>query len=169
MEDLLKSFDVNFYWGLAAFVVFILLFLKLGVKHILAAVDARDKKIAGELAEAETAYTKAKKLQVDLDQQMRDAEAKITALMTEARRDAEVLKGKVIEQGRGELDAMRQRALAEIESARQAAIVHLRAEVADIATLVAEKILRTSLDARKHEDLVMQAIETYESTQSVKH
>jgi F-type H+-transporting ATPase subunit b len=168
METLLSSFAVNFWWGLAAFSIFVLLLFKLGVTHILTAVDARDKKIAGELAEAEASYAKAKQIQADLDKQIRDIETKISEMMIEARRDAEVLKGKAIEQGRGELEAMRQRALAEIESARQTAIMQLRAEVADIATLVAEKILRTQLDAKKHEDLVLQAIETYEANRPVK-
>lgn len=168
MEALLKSFDANFYWGLAAFVVFVLLFLKLGVKHILAAVDARDAKITRELKESEESYTKAKQLQADLEKQLRDAEGRITAMMTEARRDADVLKAKTIEQGRGELEAMRNRALVEIEAARHTAVTQLRAEVAEVATLVAEKILHGQLDAKKHEDLVMRAIETYESGNPVK-
>lgn len=168
MDQFFSDNLVHFYWALAAFAVFVLLFIKLGVKHVLTAVDARDAKIAGELAESEAAFTKAKQIQLDLEKQMREAEGRISAMMVEARRDAEVLKSKTIEAGRSELDAMRNRALGEIEAARHTAVVHLRAEVAEIATLVAEKILRGQLDSNKHEDLVMQAIESYEAKTPVK-
>jgi len=168
MNDFFSSNAIQFVWGFAAFVVFVLILVKLGVKQVLAAVDARDEKIKRELAETDAAYNRAKQLQAELNQQMSNAEVKITGLMNEARRDAEVLKGKAIEAGRGELDAMRTRALAEIEAARMSAISHLRSEVAEIATLVAEKILRTQLDNKKHEDLVAQAIETYEAGHQVK-
>jgi F-type H+-transporting ATPase subunit b len=168
MHDFFSSNLAQFVWGFAAFVVFVLIVLKLGVKQVLAAVDARDEKIKRELAETEAAYARAKQLQGELDQRMREAEGKIAEFMAESRRDADVLKAKAVEAGRIELDAMRTRALAEIEAARQSAIVHLRAEISDIATLVAEKILRTQLDAKKHEDLVAQAIETFEAGAKVK-
>ncbi len=159
IQEFLSSNIASFLWSLSAFVVFVLLLLKLGVKHILAAVDAREAKIAHELGEAEATFLRAKATQADLDAKMRAAEARIAELMAEGRRDAEAIKGKLVEQGRMEIDALRTRALREIEGARHAALVGLRSEIADISIAVAEKVLRSRLDASHQEALVSTALD----------
>ena len=167
MNELLQSNLASFIWGLSIFVVFILVLLKLGVKHVLAAVDAREAKIARELKESEEAYAKAKKIEADLDRQMKGAEAKIAEMIAEGRRDAEALKGKAVEAGRIEIDNTRTRALLEIEAARHSAIVQLKTAIADISIQVAEQVVREKLDAVRHETLVGRAVEAYESRQKV--
>jgi F-type H+-transporting ATPase subunit b len=168
IADFVNGHIPDFVWALAAFVVFVLILFKVGLKPVAAALDAREAKLARELKESEEAYAKARALKDQLDAQMRNAEAKIGEMMAEARRDGEALKAQLVEHGRGELDAVRTRSLREIEAARAAAIIGLRAEVADIATQVAEKIVRQNLDARRNDDLVGAAIEAYEAQQARK-
>ena len=124
-------------------------------------------KIARELKESEEAYAKAKKIEADLDRQMKGAEAKIAEMIAEGRRDAEALKGKAVEAGRIEIDNTRTRALLEIEAARHSAIVQLKTAIADISIQVAEQVVREKLDAVRHETLVGRAVEAYESRQKV--
>ncbi len=163
MQDFIFSHIAGFVWGLCAFFIFVIVILKKGIKPVVAAIDAREARIARELKESEEAYLKAKALKDQLDQQLRSAEARIAEMMAEARRDGEAQKVKLVEAGRSELDGMRGRALREIEGARQAAIVNLRTEVADIATMVAEKILRQGLDPRRQDQLVAQAIDALQA------
>ena len=59
MNDFFSSNAIQFVWGFAAFVLFVLILIKLGVKQVIAAVDARDEKIKRELAETEAAYNRA--------------------------------------------------------------------------------------------------------------
>ncbi len=162
MEFLLDHAN-SFYFGFAAFLIFFVLLAKFGIKPIVQAIDAREAKLARELKESEEAYAKARTLKDQLDAQMRNAEAKIAEMMAEARRDGEAHKAQLIEQGRVELEAVRTRSLREIEAARAAAIISLRAEVADIATMAAEKIVRQKLDARQNDQLVGAAIDAYET------
>jgi len=163
MDEFLRSYLTNFIWGLSAFVVFVLLFYRLGVKQILAAVDARDAKMRRELAESEAAYAKAKQVKDEVEKQFRGVEAKITEMMAEARRDAEAHKAEIIAKGQTELDQLRQRALADIAAAKHGAIQALRAEIASVAVVVAERIITEKLDPAKHEALVSQAVAAYES------
>jgi F-type H+-transporting ATPase subunit b len=163
MEQLLQSYTANFFWALSAFVVFVLILYRLGVKHVLAAIDAREAKIRTDLHEAEQAAVKAKQVKAELDQQMKAAAHQVQELMAEARRDAEALKTQLMDQGRTEVDGMRVRALREIEAARHGAIVSLRREVAEVAVLVAEKAINERLDAGKHEQLVVDAIARFEA------
>ncbi len=162
MEFLLDH-AYSYFFGLAAFLIFATVIAKVGIRPIVQAIDARESKLKLELKESEDAYTKAKQLKEQLDAQLRNAEAKIAEMMAEARRDGEAAKAQLVEHGRTELDAIRTRALREIDAARSAAVINLRAEVAEIATSVAEKIIRQNLDAAKHEQLVGTAIDAYES------
>ena len=164
MNEFFSDNIVHFWWSVSAFVVFVLILLKLGVKQILAEVDAREEKIARELKESEAAYTKAKHVRSELEARMRGAEAEIAKLMGEARREAEEHKVRMTEQGRVEIEAARNRALRDIETARNTALVTLRREIAEISLLVAEKVVHQHLDGAKHEELVSSAISAYESS-----
>jgi F-type H+-transporting ATPase subunit b len=169
MNEFLASNLASFIWILSIFVVFILIFLRLGVKHVLAAVDAREQKIARELKESEDAYAKAKQLKEDLDRQMKGAEARIAEMINEARRDAEALKLKTVEAGRAEIDAVRLRSLREIEAARHTAVVQLKQAVAEVAVQIAEKIVREKIDPAQQERQVGAALDAYESQLSKAH
>lgn len=163
MDAILSNFLAQFLWGLAAFVVFVLILFKVGVKQILAAVDAREAKIKADLQAADDAASHAKKVIAENEAKMKAAEHEIQERMTEFRRDAEAHKIKLIDQGRAEIETLRHRAMREIEAARHAAIVSLRSEIAEISVSVAEKAARVHLDPAKHEELVLTAIEAYEA------
>lgn len=164
MEQLLSSFTAQFFWGLSAFIVFVLVLYRLGVTKILAAVDARDAKIRKDLADAEEAAAKAKVMQAELEKKIRASEEQVTATATRLRMEAETAKEALVEKGRVEIEAMRVRAMQDIEAARHAVIVNLRKEVADIAIEVAGKIITAKLDDARQGELVKQAIDAYEAS-----
>jgi F-type H+-transporting ATPase subunit b len=163
MNEILTSNLAQFIWGLSAFVVFVLILFKVGIKHILAAVDAREARIRKDLSDAEYASVEAKRQREANEIERKAHEAKIAELMAEVRRDAEEHKSKLVEQGRQEIEAMRVRALREIEAARHAAVVDLRNVVAEVAVLVAEKAIGERLDVAKHEDLIRVAVERFDT------
>jgi F-type H+-transporting ATPase subunit b len=163
MNEILTSNLAQFIWGLSAFVVFVLILFKVGVKHILAAVDAREARIRKDLSDAEQASVEAKRQREANEVERKAHEAKIAELMAEVRRDAEEHKSKLVEQGRQEIEAMRVRALREIEAARHAAVVDLRNVVSEVAVLVAEKAIGERLDVAKHEDLIRVAVERFDT------
>lgn len=159
------AFLPDFLWGLSAFVVFVLILLKVGIKPIADGIAAREGKISRELKESEDAYAKAKQLKEDLDQQLRGAEAKIAEMMAEGRRDAEALKHAQVEEGRKEIEAIRVKSLREIDAARGAALIELRRQVAILAGIVAEKAIGERLDTSKHEQLIEQAVAAFDHEQ----
>ena len=163
MNEILTSNLAQFIWGLSAFVVFVLILFKVGIKHILAAVDAREARIRKDLSDAEYASVEAKRQREANEVERKAHEAKIAELMAEVRRDAEEHKSKLVEQGRQEIEAMRVRALREIEAARHAAVVDLRNVVSEVAVLVAEKAIGERLDVAKHEDLIRIAVERFDT------
>ena len=163
MIDFLLNHQYSFWYGLAAFLIFIALFSKFGIKPIIKALDAREEKIKRELEESESAYKRAKEMQADLDKQLKGAEAKIAELMAESRRDGEEQKKTLVAQGGKEIEDMRTKALREIDAARHEAIVSLREEVAEISTTVAEKIVKQELDGGQYQTLVNATIDAFEA------
>jgi F-type H+-transporting ATPase subunit b len=163
MGAFIQQYLPDFFWSLTAFVVFVLIILKFGIKPVFTALDAREKKIADEVAEAERTFTRAKQLQAELDAQLKNAESRMTEMYRKAEREAEERKAVVLEQGRVAAEELRTRALRDIEAARHQAIVALRDEVAAIATEVAGRIVRSELNAQMHQELVGRAIDLYEA------
>lgn len=153
----------SFIWSFVAFFCFVVIFYRLGVSLIVKALDAREARIKAQIDEAEAINAKAKRLQADLEKRMREVEDQVSTTMNRVRVEAEQAKDALLEKGRGEVEALRLRAVQDIEAARHAAIVGLRQEVADIATEVAAKILRVKLDDASQGELVGKAIEAYEA------
>jgi len=168
LKQFLESNANNFYWGLAAFVIFVIFVIPMAVRKILAAVDAREAKIAADLKEAENAYARAKTVQAEVDAKFASAESKIAAMMAESRKDAENQKADMIEKGRQDIESLRVRSLRDIEAARHSALIGLRQEIADISMAVAEKIVRESLDASRHEALISQTMDAYAASRESK-
>lgn len=165
--DQITSFFIghipDFVWGIAAFVVFVLILLKLALKPVIQALDAREAKIRNELLESEQAYQKAKQVKDDLERQLKEAERTIAAKMAEARKDAETYKSEMMEKGKAEIDAMRVRALREIEAARYGAVMAVRTQIAEVAADVAGRILKETVDPGRHVGFVDQAIHSFET------
>lgn len=159
----LLNHAASYWYGLAAFVIFAFVIAKFGIKPIVDAVEARDRKITDQLAEADRTAERAKELKARLDAELAGAESRIAEMMNDARKDAEANKAKVLEDGRRDVEAMRTKALREIEAARYQAVVAIRDEVAEVAAQVAGKILRTELDASRHQELVAAAIDDFEA------
>jgi F-type H+-transporting ATPase subunit b len=161
IRSFLESNLINFLWSMSAFIVFVLILLRYGVKHILAAVDAREAKITSEMKAAEDAYVRAKQVQSEVDAKFAAAEGRIATLMAEARKLAENQKAELLEKGRSEIESVRLRSLRDIEAARHSALISLRQEIAEISMSVAEKIVRERLDISRHEALVGETMDAY--------
>lgn len=162
MVDFILSHIPSFLWGLSAFVVFVLILLRLALKPVMAALDARDAKIAKDLGDAEAANRKAQELKSELERKIRETEDKVSALLAQARREADEARDALLRKGQAEVEQIRHRAQQDIEAARHAAVVSIRQEVADIAAAIAGKIVTEKLDAGRQLQLVGEAIDAYE-------
>lgn len=152
----------DFFFALLAFVVAVLVVLKWGLKPVVAAIDARDQRIASQLEQAETTNRKANELQAELDRQLKGAEAKIAEMIRRAEAEGNEHKQRIVEEGRAEADRLRVRALRDIDAARHGAVIELRREIAEIATQVAESVIRRELDTQLQGELVSTAVKAYE-------
>ena len=169
MSEFLFAQIPSIFWGLAVFAIFVLIVYKGGITKVIAAVDARDKKIADQLTQAEEAHAKAQELQAQLDASLAGAEAQIAELIADARRDGEALKAKIEAEGVAEIDTMRNKALREIATTKAQAVIDVQQQVGEIAIEIAGKILKSELDKARHEQLVDDVVHQYEANSRRRH
>lgn len=143
--------------GLAFFAV-VLMVMKLGWPHIIAAIEDRQQKIAEGLSQAE----KARK-------ELADADARVAEEIKKARSEAASIIDKAHQQATQIVDKARQDAV--VEGTKQKAIAaadidaqthkareELRGKVASLALAGAAKILNREIDANAHKALIDQLV-----------
>jgi F-type H+-transporting ATPase subunit b len=157
--------DVNVVVSAATVAVFVLLLVvltKTAWKPILNGLQAREKGIRDQLEGAEKANADARALLADYQNRVAKANDEARAIVEEGRRDAEALKAKLEGDARAEAQKERDRALRDIELARQQALKDIYDEVATLSTDVAGRILQQRLDPQSHRKLVDDAVASYE-------
>lgn len=152
--------------GIVTIVVFIILLAVLGKYAwgpILSGLKAREDKIRKDIADAEATRAKAEATLRDYNTQLATAEQKVRDLLNKAAVDAEKLAAQMRTQAQNEAEETRERALKDIEAARAQALSEIYEQTADLATKVAEKILRRNINAGDQRDLVNESLKELET------
>ena len=142
-------------WMCISFGIVVFLLGKFAWKPILGAVKTREQSIADALNEAKKMRDDMARMSASNEEIMRQARAERDPLLTEARdiRDKEISEAKT--KAKAEADAMLGRAREDIRNEKNAAIVELRNQVAELSVQVAERILKEKLgDAAAQKALV---------------
>ena len=152
-----------FSGDLIVFAIFVGIIFKFGVKQVIAAVAARDAKIAEQLKQAEETEKQARDLQARLDKEMAGAEAKINELMADARLTAKNFV-------RSLLLTVKQRSKHASKSiARKSCCQNtgswsmFKSKVGDLALLVAGKVLDAELDGGRNAELIQATLNEYQT------
>ena len=142
-------------WMCISFGLVVFLLGKYAWKPILGAVKTREQSIEDALNEAKKMRDDMAKMTASNEEVMRQARAEREVLLKDARdiRDKEISEAK--SKAKAEADAMLGRAREDIRNEKNAAIVELRNQVADLSLQVAERILKEKLgDAAAQKALV---------------
>ena len=148
--------------GIVTIVIFAILVAVLGKYAwgpIVKGLKAREEKIRKEIAEAEAARARAEATLREYTQQLATAEQKVRDMLSKAATDGEKLAAQIRTHAQSEAEETRERALKDIESAREQALSEIYEQTADLATRVAEKILRRNLNPDDQRNLVNQSLQ----------
>jgi F-type H+-transporting ATPase subunit b len=146
-------------WGSISFIVLLLLLSKFAWPALAAGMAARADRIKADLEAAETAKGEADHILADYKAQLADARNESARIIEEARQAADALRRDQEQRLQNELAELRQRAAADIESAKRQAISDLKDEVAALAIGAAEVIVQRNLDRDTQTRLVESYIE----------
>lgn len=148
------SIDLTFIGQIVVFLALVYLLKKHLYGPMTAAMEARAAKIAEGLAAADAGKHAKEKAEEEIKKQLTEARAKAQEIMAAAEKRAAEFHEESINKARAEADRIvegaREEVTAELNRARQ----QLRSEVADMAIMVAERIVEEGLDAKRHAKLV---------------
>jgi|TARA_B100000768_G_scaffold176064_1_gene188303 F-type H+-transporting ATPase subunit b len=150
MEKLLSEFSIGlFFWQTVIFVLLIFLLKKFAWKPILDAVNEREEGIQNALKSAEKAREEMASLQSDNEETLKKARLERDGLLKEARE----IKQKLIEEAKNDANNEAKKIIIQaqetIESEKNAAIVDLKNQVANLSVDIAEKVLKEKFSEDK--------------------
>ena len=148
---------------LVTFVInFIILFVLLSVvlyKPVLKMLDERQARIKESMEQAEQIKEQAARSEEQIQAALETARKEGQAIVVQATQIGERLREEAAETARKEAEALIGKARTEIGLERDKAIDDLRADFVDIAVLAAEKVIKESLDSKKHRKLIDEVLD----------
>ena len=153
----------NALWTLVIFGLVVLVLGKYAWGPLLSGLQARERFIQESLESAKRDREAAEARLKEYEQRLASARDEATAIVDEARRDAEALKRTLEADGRAEGQRLIERAKREIGIASDTAVKQIYDTSAKLATELAGKILAREIRPEDHERLIREALDRVRS------
>ena len=154
----LISLDKSLIVQAINFLILLFILQLLLYKPFLAKMGERTAAIQKSLDEAQAARAEATRQQEENETRLRAAHAEAAAIRAQAMKEASEEQKRLVEAARAESQRLVESAKAQMDADVRRAREELRREVADLATAVAEKLVRRSLRDEDHRRIVADAI-----------
>ncbi len=154
----LLDINATFWIEVAAFLIMLAVLGRWVYPRVIALTEERQREVAAQLEAAERARQEAEERLQAAQRRLDEARASAQEIISGAGRSAEQLRKEIRERADEEARRIIERAQQDIEVERQRAIDSVRAEVAHLVVEATEKVVGETLDARRHRNLIDQAI-----------
>lgn len=154
----LINLDKSLLVQMVNFLILLLILWRLLYRPLLAKMHERTQAIQRSLEEAQAARAEIARQQEENTARLRQAHAEAASIRERALKDAGEEQKRLVEAARGEAQRLVDSAKAQLDADIRRARDDLRREVAELATAVAEKLLRKSLRDEDHRRVVADAI-----------
>jgi len=149
-------------WVIVIFVIMLLILYPTAWKNVLAGLKAREERIRKDIADAEATRLKAEDTLRQYNARLTEAEQNVRNILDRAAIDAEKIATGIRMKAHQEAEVVKEQATKEIEAAKQTALTEIYVQTADLATSIAEKIIRRKINPDDQRDLVNQSIEEFQ-------
>ena len=145
-------------------IVFLLLMIFLGKfawGPIMAGLNKRETSIADQIDEAKQNADKANATLQQYEAKLAAAAGEVKAMMADARKEAEAVKDKIVADAKEAAGRERDRALSDIQVAKDAAVRELAQKSVDSAVALAGRMLKHEVDSNVHAQLIQDALDQF--------
>lgn len=153
------------FWTLLVFAALFLVLRRYAWPVLLGAVEARERQIAEQLAEAERQRGEVAALVEEQRQLLANARTEGQELIAKARAAGEKEREHILERAKGEQEALLERARREIDAERDRAVLALRREAVDLSLAAAGRLLEERVDTDANRRLVENYLSAVEEQQ----
>ena len=152
----------NAVWTLVIFVLVVVVLGKFAWGPILTLLQDREEFIHKSLSDAKRERLDAEAKLKEVADRLQASHAEAAALVDQARRDAERLRGELREKAKAEAETILQNARRQIELETQRALQQIRHEAVDLSVMIASKIIQRNLSKEDNERLINDALKQVE-------
>jgi F-type H+-transporting ATPase subunit b len=153
--------DMRFDLAIYTFVVFLILLAilyKFAWGPIARGLDQREETIARQIEEARLASEKAAHQLQEYEARLAAATEEARQIVGQSRKDAETAKDKIMGEARELAQKERERAVADITTAKNQALAEIAQKSVSTAVSLAGKIIRREVKPQDHEQLIGEAL-----------
>ena len=141
------------------FVALLLILGKFAWGPITEGLDRREKSIADDIDQAKQSLDKANATLRDYESQLAQAAEQTREMLETAKRDAAALRETMVGEAQEAAQRERERAVADINAAKNQALQEVAGTVADLSVALASQIVRREVNAADHATLVKDALQ----------
>ncbi len=168
----MPQFDTQFFsslifWEVISFGILLWVLSKFALPPILEGLETRERKIRDSIDQAEQSRTSADQRLQEYEAKLRSAAQEAEAILTEARNKSQRMLEENEQRLRTESERIKAETTQEIERERRKALQDIRGEAANLALLVAEKVLVRSLSDDDNRRLAQEALQAVSADPSV--
>lgn len=156
VDTLIFSFLI--FLGLAA------VLFRFAWKPIMEGLEAREKRMADDIENARIANDQAQANLKQYEDKLAAVDGEAKSVLDEARKDAVIAKEKILADAQDEAGRLRDRAFADIDAAKNAAVRELAEKSVDSAVTLAGNIVGRSLKKDDHSKLIDDSINSFKSS-----
>jgi len=155
----LTTVDPGLYiWTIVVFLVLVLLLRKFAWGPLLAALDRREKMIAGAVDDAKKAREELERVRQDAAQVLVEARREAEAVVSRSRADASQLGAELRKKAADEAAGIVTNAERRIQQETLKAIQQVRAEAVDLSLAIASKVLQRTVTKEDNERLIADVV-----------
>jgi F-type H+-transporting ATPase subunit b len=153
------EFDIDLaVWTLVVFLVMLALLSQTAWKPIMEALKAREDNITGAIAAAQRTHDEAKAMLAEHQATIAGAAEQVREMLAEAHRDAEATIARAKADAKAEFDVERERAMRDIEQAKDAAVRALAERTAGLAIDLAGRVVKQEITPARQSEIVREAL-----------
>ena len=145
-------------WSLITFVLFVWVLKKLAWAPLIEGLDKRESNIRHAAAETQRSLEQAQALLKQHEAKLAATQDEVRDIIAEAKRDAERTSQDIVSKAQDEATASRERAVEEIERAKDVALKELFDVVSGQVAGATEHVLGRSLNADDQDRLITEAL-----------
>jgi F-type H+-transporting ATPase subunit b len=159
----MPQFETHFFsslifWEIVSFAILLWVLYKYAFPPILETLESRERKIRESLEQAERHRVEAERKMQEYETKMAAASREAEAVLAQAKERAQRLLDENEQRLVAEAERIKMDATREIEHERRRAIQEIRTQTADLALLVAEKVIERSLTDADHRRMADEAL-----------
>jgi F-type H+-transporting ATPase subunit b len=153
-----------FIWTILTFLVLLALLAKFAWRPLLTALESRQEAIKKSLDDAERAKQELARLQQESAKIIEQARGEANSILAKTRSDAEHLREELRAKAKDEADTIVRNAEQQIQLQTRQALQEIRHQVADMAVLIASKLLERNLANEDNDRLISETLKQIEMT-----